>query len=86
MLRILDTTDQTSMFGPIFDSLAFPTSVQAGEPGTFALSVVAPGGDQVLYAWSSDCAESTAMAGATLPVAKRGARTVRVLLATAAGF
>ncbi|HEX8115133.1 MAG TPA: VCBS repeat-containing protein [Kofleriaceae bacterium] len=59
MLRILDTTDPPPIFGPIFDSLAFPTSLEVGVAGTFALSVVAPGGDPVTYAWSSDCADST---------------------------
>jgi len=41
-LRIIDTTVETPTFGPIFDSLAFPTTAQVGAPVTFALAVVAP--------------------------------------------
>jgi len=58
MLRILDTTDTRPIFGPIFDSLVFPTSVEAGSSGTFTISVVAPAHDPVTYSWTSSCADS----------------------------
>jgi hypothetical protein len=58
-LRIIDVTVDVPNFGPIFDSLTFPTTAQVGAPATFALSVVAPVGEPVSYSWSSSCASST---------------------------
>jgi len=58
-LRILDLTMDAPVFGPLFDSLTFPTTVNAGASATFTLSVVAPAHDPVSYQWSSDCADST---------------------------
>lgn len=57
-LMILDVTQQTSKYGPIVDSLTFPTTAEAGSSVDFAVSAVAPDGSQLSYAWSSDCAES----------------------------
>jgi hypothetical protein len=60
LLRILDLTGTLGqVYGPILDSLAFPTTTDAGTTVTFAVSVVAPHGDPVTYAWSSDCMDST---------------------------
>ena len=59
VLRIVDVTVETPTFGPIFDSLTFPTSAEVGAPITFALSIVAPGGDPVTYSWTSGCVAST---------------------------
>ena len=60
MLQIFDTRhDQPPTFGPLFDSLTFPTTAQAGDVATFALSVIAPAGDPVSYAWGSDCPDAT---------------------------
>jgi len=59
VLRILDLTVATPVFGPLFDSLTFPTTVNAKTTATFALAVVAPAHDPVTYLWSSDCADST---------------------------
>lgn len=59
VLRILDTTAPPGQtFGPIFESISYPTTIQAGESATFAISVIAPTGDPVTYAWSSDCADA----------------------------
>lgn len=58
-LRILDLTGGGATFGPILDSLTFPTVAQTSVAVTLALSVIAPGGDPVSYAWTSDCADST---------------------------
>lgn len=58
-LRILDLTGGGPRnYGPLFDSLTYPTSVQAQQSASFALSVFAPGGDPVSYEWTSDCADS----------------------------
>jgi len=57
-LMILDVTQQTSKYGPIIDSLTFPTTVEAGSSVDFAVSALAPDGSPLSYAWSSDCAES----------------------------
>lgn len=54
-IRILDTRDPASVYGPILDSLVYPTSVEAGASATFTISVVAPGGDAITYDWTSDC-------------------------------
>jgi hypothetical protein len=60
VIRILDVTAQAPpIFGPIFDSLTFPTTTEAGASVTFALSVIAPAGDPVTYAWTSSCADAT---------------------------
>jgi hypothetical protein len=58
-LRIIDVTVEVPNFGPIFDSLTFPTTAQIGTPATFAISVVAPVGEPVSYGWTADCASST---------------------------
>jgi hypothetical protein len=60
LLRILDLTGSPAqVFGPILDSLSFPTTTDAGTTVTFAISVIAPLGDPVTYAWSSDCMDAT---------------------------
>jgi hypothetical protein len=60
LLRILDLTSSAPpIFGPIFDSLSFPTTTQAGASATFALSVIAPVGDPITYSWTSDCQDAT---------------------------
>lgn len=46
-------------FGPIFDSLSFPTTVAAPDVATFTIAVIAPAGDPVTYAWTSDCTDAT---------------------------
>jgi hypothetical protein len=56
--RILDLTVDTPVYGPLFDSLTVPTTVQAGDPATFTISVIAPAGNPVTYSWTSDCADS----------------------------
>jgi hypothetical protein len=58
-MRILDLTGSAPpVYGPILDSLAFPTTAQVGTPVTFTASVVAPVGDPVTYGWSSTCSDS----------------------------
>jgi len=89
-LRLLDTTpDAAPLFGPIVDSLSYPTTTQAGALATLAISVVAPAGDPVAYAWSSDCQDSTfsAAQAATTSWSKAapGACTIQVT-ATSNGF
>jgi hypothetical protein len=60
VIRILDLRPEAPpLFGPIFDSLTFPTTTEVDTPATFALSVIAPAGDPVIYAWSSTCPDST---------------------------
>lgn len=59
-LRVLDLTGGGPRnYGPLFNSLTFPTSVEAQKSASFALSVFAPGGDPVSYQWTSDCTDST---------------------------
>lgn len=59
-LRILDlTTPPPQSFGPIFDSLTFPTSIVVGASARFELSVILPGATPVFYGWTSSCADST---------------------------
>lgn len=59
LLRILDVTgNRQAPFGPIIDSLSFPTTADAGATMTFAASAISPIGDPVSYAWSSDCADA----------------------------
>lgn len=58
-IRILDsTTSGPSLFGPIVDSVVHPGTAEVGTDVTFAISVVAPAGDPVAYAWQSTCAGS----------------------------
>ena len=60
VIRILDIRPEAPpVFGPIFDSLTFPTTTEVNTLTTFALSVIAPAGDPVTYVWSSTCADST---------------------------
>jgi hypothetical protein len=59
LLKILDLTGTSSLYGPIIDSLSYPTSVEAGAPATFTMSAVAPLGAPVAYSWTSDCVDST---------------------------
>lgn len=60
ILRILDlTTGPPQVFGPIFDSISFPTTTEVDTSVTFAISVIAPAGDPVTYAWTADCADGT---------------------------
>lgn len=58
LLSILDLRSETPRFGPIFDSLSFPTSTTVNASATFALSVVAPAHDPIAYRWTSSCADS----------------------------
>ncbi|HEU4727243.1 MAG TPA: hypothetical protein VFT22_05130 [Kofleriaceae bacterium] len=59
IVRILDLTGSAPpVFGPILDSLSFPTTTQVGASPTFSISVIAPTGDPVTYAWTSDCADA----------------------------
>lgn len=59
-LRILDLrASGAPSYGPILDSLSFPTTTEVGTTATFAISVVAPVGDPITYAWTSDCADAT---------------------------
>jgi hypothetical protein len=57
-IRILDLTSEPSSYQPVFQSLMFPTTVAQGARATFSISVIAPDGDPITYAWSSSCAES----------------------------
>jgi hypothetical protein len=89
-MRILDLTGSAPpLYGPILDSLTFPTTTQAMAPVTFATSVVAPVGDPVTYAWSSNCSDSTfsAPAAATTSWSKaaQGSCTI-TMLATSNGL
>jgi hypothetical protein len=60
VLRILDlTTGPPQVFGPIFDSISFPTTTEVDTQVTFAISVIAPAGDPVTYAWTADCSDGT---------------------------
>jgi hypothetical protein len=90
VIRILDLSMQgPPVYGPIIDSLTFPTSTEAGASVSFAISVVAPAGDPVTYQWSSSCADSTfsAPTAGTTSWSKptEGACTITVL-ATSNGF
>jgi hypothetical protein len=58
-LRIIDQRVDEPLFGPILDSLVVPTTTTVGAQAAFAISAVAPAGDPITYAWSSDCADST---------------------------
>ena len=59
ILRIRDLTSNTPEFGPVLDSLTFPTSVSAETIATFAMSAISPTHDPITYQWSSDCTDST---------------------------
>lgn len=90
MLRILDVTPMSPMiYGPIVDSLSYPTTVNAGVLATFTISVVAPAGDPITYLWTSDCQDSTFTApdSATTSWSRtvQGACTITVA-ATSNGF
>jgi hypothetical protein len=70
VMHILDLTGSAPpLYGPILDSLVFPTTAQATVPVTFSSSVIAPAGDPVTYAWSSSCADSTFTAPASASTA-----------------
>jgi hypothetical protein len=90
LLRILDLTGTPGqVYGPILGSLAFPTTTDAGTTVTFAVSVVAPLGDPVTYAWSSDCMDSTftAPSAATTGWSKAAQGTCAITVAaTSNGF
>lgn len=89
MVRILELTTDTSVYGPIVDSLSFPTSITAGTQATFAISVVAPAGDPVTYSWTSDCVDATFLApdAATTSWSKPAAGTCDITVAaTSNGF
>lgn len=90
IIRILDTTSAAPpVFGPILDALTYPTTVTAGAPASFAISVVAPAGDPVSYDWSSDCPDSTFStpdaAATTWTKPSAGSCTIQVV-ATSNGF
>jgi len=57
-LRIIDLRVDEPIYGPLLDSMSFPTTVSATVPARFAISVVAPAGDPVTYQWSSDCTDA----------------------------
>lgn len=85
VIRILDLSVQApAIYGPIFDSLSFPTTTQAAASASFAISAVAPAGDPLTYAWSSSCADATfsAPGAATTAWSKpaQGSCTVTVLV------
>lgn len=84
-VRIFDLTGQTPpAYGPILDSLTFPTTTQVGVPASFAISVIAPAGDPVTYAWSSSCPDSTFSApGATTTNWSRSAEGACTIIVTA---
>src|SRR4051812_24752021 len=46
-------------FGPIIDSLVFPTTTEAATPTTFTISAVVPGGGTAGYSWGSNCPDSS---------------------------
>lgn len=90
MIRILDiTSDAPPVFGPILDALTYPTTVTAGAQASLAISVVAPAGDPVTYAWSSDCPDATfatpTAAATTWTKPSAGSCTIHVV-ATSHGF
>jgi hypothetical protein len=89
-LRVLDLTGGgPRRYGPLFDSLTFPTSVQAQQSASFVISVFAPGGAPVSYEWTSDCADSvfSTTSAATTAWSKptAGSCTIQVT-ATSDGF
>jgi len=89
-LRILDLTGEgPRRYGPLFNSLTYPTSVEAQQSASFALAVFAPAGDPVSYEWTSDCADSvfstTSAATTTWSKPTAGSCTIHVT-ATSDGF
>jgi hypothetical protein len=87
VVKILDLTPEAPpLYGPIFESLAYPTTTQAQTSVSFAISVVAPVGDPVTYDWTSDCPDSsfsTPHAATTgWSKATQGACTINVLAAS----
>ncbi len=58
VLRIIDTTVEVPLFGPLLDSITFPTTIQAGGSATFSVAIAAPANDPVSYLWSSSCLDS----------------------------
>jgi hypothetical protein len=90
LLRIFDLTGTPGqVYGPILDTLAFPTTTDAGTTVTFVVSAVAPFGDPVTYAWSSDCMDSmfTAPSAATTGWSKAAQGTCTITVAaTSNGF
>jgi hypothetical protein len=89
-LRILDVgTSAPPIYGPIIDSLTYPTTTQAGTSVTFAVSAVSPSNDPVTYSWSSDCPDSTFSAprAATTSWSKPGEGTCTISVQAASnGF
>ncbi|HEX2690683.1 MAG TPA: hypothetical protein VHN14_28905 [Kofleriaceae bacterium] len=90
-IRILDlTTPQGApIFGPILNSLSFPTTNEAETPASFAISVIAPAGDPVTYAWTSSCPDAVFSApdAATTTWTKPGSGTCTInVSATSNGF
>jgi hypothetical protein len=61
VLRILDVAGSPPpVFGPILDSLIYPTTTTAGATAGFAIAVVAPDGAPISYLWRAlDCPDST---------------------------
>jgi hypothetical protein len=60
MIQILDLAVPPSpKFGPIIDSLSFPTTVEAGDAASFAISVVVPASGVATYSWTSTCQDAT---------------------------
>lgn len=58
-LHVLDAgAEPVATFGPLFDSLSYPTSVTAGAAASFAMSALSPVGAAVSYAWTSSCADA----------------------------
>lgn len=62
-IRILDVTGGGQpAFGPIIESVSFPSTAEAGQAVTFTASVIAPAGDPVAIEWSDDCDDSVFLA------------------------
>lgn len=59
VLRIIDTSNEAPLFGPLIDSVVFPTSIEAGGAASFTVAVVAPGNDPTSVLWSTDCGDSS---------------------------
>jgi len=86
-IRIIDLTDQgPPRYGPLVDSLSYPTTTEAGASATFTISVIAPGNDPVSYDWTSDCQDSTfsmpTAATTSWSKAAEGACTISVTVAS----
>jgi hypothetical protein len=90
IMNILDVTGSAPpVYGPILDSLVFPTTAQAATSVNFTASVVAPAGDPVEYSWSSTCSDSefSAPSSATTSWSKptQGSCTI-TMIATSNGY